>query len=150
VVDYRDPVREPVGLLEVLGGEEDGDAGVAQAGDGVPDVAAAARVEAGGRLVEEHDRGLGDEAEREVEPPLHASGVGRDAAVGGVGEVEALEQRGRALAGGAARQVAQPAHQAQVLGPGEHAVDGRVLAGEADRGADGLRVGGDRLCTPYT
>ena len=40
--------------------------------------------------------GRTDEAHREVEPAPHAAAVGGDAAVGGVGEVEALEQLVRA------------------------------------------------------
>ena len=53
---------------------------------------AAARVQAGRRLVEEDHLRAGDEAHRQVEPAPHAAAVGRDAAVGGVGEVEPLEQ----------------------------------------------------------
>ena len=40
-------------------------------------VAAAARVEAGGRLVEEDDPRVADQGHREVEPAAHAAGVGR-------------------------------------------------------------------------
>ena len=41
VVDHHDPVRQEVGLLEVLGGEQDGGAVGHQPADGVPEVAAA-------------------------------------------------------------------------------------------------------------
>ena len=59
-VDDPDPVRELVGLLQVLGGEEDGDALVAgEVGDLVPERRPALDVEAGGRLVEEEDPGAG-------------------------------------------------------------------------------------------
>ena len=50
------------------------------------------RVEAGGRLVEEQHRRAVDERGGEVEPPAHAARVGADGPVGGVGELEALEQ----------------------------------------------------------
>ena len=67
--------------------------------DRVPDVAAAARVQPGRRLVEEHHRRVGDEAHREVEPALRAAAEGGHAPVAHVGEVEALEQLGGAAAG---------------------------------------------------
>ena len=53
VVEHRDPVGQLVGLLQVLGGQEDGDAAGHQVPDDLPHVAAAARVQPGGRLVEE-------------------------------------------------------------------------------------------------
>ena len=58
----------------------------------LPQLDAAARVEAGGRLVEEQHRRRGDQADREVEPPAHAAGVGLHDPVAGVGEREPLEQ----------------------------------------------------------
>ena len=58
----------------------------------LPDRLAADRVEAGGRLVEEEHARLVDERHREVEAAPHAARVGADAAVRGVGEVDALEQ----------------------------------------------------------
>ena len=57
VVEHRDPVGELVGLVEVLGGEEDRDAVGDQLADDLPHGAAAARVQAGGRLVEEDQPG---------------------------------------------------------------------------------------------
>ncbi len=53
---------------------------------------AAARVEAGGRLVEEQHRRAGDERGGEVEPAAHAARVGPHEPAGGVGQVEALQQ----------------------------------------------------------
>ena len=58
--------------------------------------AAALRVEAGGRLVEEQDPRRVDEREREVQPALHAARVAADAAVGRLGQPDALEQLLRA------------------------------------------------------
>ena len=57
-VDDADAVGEDVGLLEVLGGEEDGDAVlVREPADLLPERGAALRVEACRGLVEEQDRG---------------------------------------------------------------------------------------------
>ena len=84
--------------------------------DRLPERDAAARVEAGGRLVEEEDRRPRDERGGEVEPAAHAARVGPDEAVGGLGEVEALEQlASRALAASRLRQVVEPADHLEVL-----------------------------------
>lgn len=96
-VDDGDALGEPVGLFEVVRGEQDGQALVAgEARDLVPHRGAGLRVEAGGGLVEEEDLGPVDEAERHVEAALHAARVALDLASGGVGEVEAVEEFGDA------------------------------------------------------
>ena len=93
VVDDPDPVGEHVGLLEVLRREEDGDTLVAREPRHLlPERRAALDVEAGRRLVEEHDARSVHEREREVEPALHAAGVAANLAIGGVGETDAVEQ----------------------------------------------------------
>ena len=74
LVDDRDPVGELVGLVEVLRGEQDGAALLHQLADRGPHLAAGARVETGGRLVEEDQRGPGDQAGGQVEPATHAAG----------------------------------------------------------------------------
>ena len=55
-VDHRDPVGELVGLLEVLRGQQHRGAVGDQRADRRPDLVAAARVQPGGRLVEEQHR----------------------------------------------------------------------------------------------
>ena len=55
-VDHRDAVGQPVGLLEVLRREQHRGAGIGERRMTDPDLAAAAGVEAGGRLVEEDHR----------------------------------------------------------------------------------------------
>ena len=55
-------------------------------------LAARLRVEAGGRLVEEHELGLVDEREREREPLPLAARQRVERGVGLVGEREAFEQ----------------------------------------------------------
>ena len=142
VVDHRQPLGQDVGLLQVLGGEEQRRAVGHELADHVPEVVAAARIEARRRLVEEEDAWSVHERGREVEAAPHAAGVGLDRTVGGVGEGEALEQLVdtgpddlRALTG-------QSPDQSQVLPTGELLVDRRVLAGEAD-------VGPDLACLPH-
>ena len=68
---------------------------VASRCDLVPQRAAALRVQARGRLVEEEDRRPVHERQGEVEAALHAAGVAADLAVGRLGQPDALEQLGR-------------------------------------------------------
>jgi hypothetical protein len=71
LVEHRDPVGQLVCLVEVLGGEQDGDPGGGQRADDLPHGATAARVQAGGGLVEEDHPGPADESHRQVEPSPH-------------------------------------------------------------------------------
>ena len=59
VVDDGDPVAELVGLLHVVGGEQDRLAVGVELAEDLPQGDAALRVEPGGRLVEEQDRRAG-------------------------------------------------------------------------------------------
>ena len=109
-VDDRHPVGEHVGLLEVLRGEEHRDAVVGgQAPDLLPQRAAALRVQARGRLVEEQHGRVVDERQREVEPALHAARVAADLAVGRLGEARrARAARPRAHGGRPWRRPCSP------------------------------------------
>ena len=148
-VDDPDVVGELVGLLQVLGGEEDGGAVVVQRPHLLPDRLAADRVEPGGRLVEEEHARFVDQRRGEVEPALHAARVGADAAVGGGGQVDPLEQvvgAAPALGGGDALQGRLQADQ---LAAGHQRVERRFLQGDADRAPHRPRlldhvVAGDR------
>ena len=141
VVEQDDVVGEPVGLLQVLGGEDQRGAAADQLAQQVPELVAAFRVEAGGRLVEEEDRRRGDQAGGEVEPAAHAAAVVADQPVAGVLELQLREQLGGAGAGDLARQVVEAADHLQVGGAAHQAVDGRRLAGQADPFADLGRLG---------
>ena len=152
-VDDPDVVGELVGLLQVLGGEEDGGAVVVQRPHLLPDRLAADRVEAGGRLVEEEHPRFVDERRGEVEPALHAARVAADAAVGGGGEVDPFEQvvgAPPALGGGDALQRRLQADQ---LAAGHQRVERRFLQGDADRAPHRPRlldhvVAGRRVARP--
>ena len=143
VIDDDDPVGELVGLVEVLRGQQQGHAVGDQLADDVPHADAARRVQAGRRLVEEQHRRAHHEARRQVEPAAHPAAIGASHAVGGVGEVEAVEQLGRPRPRLAAGQAAQPADHHEVLAPGQHLVDGRRLRGDADVALDLRRLGDD-------
>ena len=92
-----------------------------------------ARVEAGGRLVEEDHRRVGDQAGGEVEPPPHAAGVLLVEPVAGIGDAEALEQLVGAPARVARGQSVEPADQLEVRRAGQEPVDRRRLRSDADR-----------------
>ena len=131
-----DPVGEHVGLLQVLRGQEDGHALLPrQARDLLPERAAALRVEARRRLVEEEDARPVDEREREVEPALHPARVRPHLAVGGLGETDAREQLLAAAAALVAADAVQRRLQAQVVARRQQRVERGLLERGADRGA---------------
>ena len=140
-VDDADVVGELVGLLQVLGGEEDRGAVVVQRPHLLPDRLAADRVEAGGRLVEEEHARFVDERGGEVEAALHAAGVGADAAVGGGGQVDPFEQGVGAPAALGGGDALQGRLQPDQLAAGHQRVERRFLQGDADRGAHRPRLG---------
>ena len=111
--------------------------------DDLPHLVARARVEAGGRLVEEHQPRGDDDARGDVEPAPHAAGVVLDLAAGGVGDAERVEQLVGAVLRRPARVAEQPRHQDQVLAAGEVLVDGGELPGEADEAAHRVGLGDD-------
>ena len=69
--------------------------------------------------------------------------VALDDAVGGIDEVEALEQVAAPAASLLAGHVEQPPDVLEVLGAGQALVDGGVLAGQADPGLGPHRFGDD-------
>ena len=135
VVDHCDALGELVGLLQVLGAEQDRRALTDHRADDVPHLVARARVEPGGGLVEEHQLRRDDDAGRDVEPAAHPAGVVLDQLARRLGEAERLEQLGCACLGGGAVQAQQTAEQDQVLAPGEVLVDRGQLSGEAHQAA---------------
>ena len=103
--------------------------------DRLPQAEAAARVQAGGRLVEEQHLRPGDERGAEVQAPAHAARVGADEPGARLVEREALEQVAGPGARLAARQPVQAAEQLEVLLAGQRLVDRGVLPGQADAAA---------------
>jgi hypothetical protein len=95
VVDDGDAPGELVGLVEVLGREEDGGASRHECSHDVPHLVPAPRVEAGGGFVEEQQVGGDDDARGDVEAPSHATGVVLGLLVGRVDEAERGEELGR-------------------------------------------------------
>ena len=90
----RDPVGKLVRLFQVLRGKQDRDAAGHEVADDLPHGVAAARVQAGGRLVEEDHARVADQGHRQVEPAPHAAGVGGGRLSGRIDQIEAVEQVG--------------------------------------------------------
>ena len=93
VVDDRDPVAQPLDLAQQVRVQEHRRSPLARLADDRPHVVAADRVERGGGLVEDHERGVAQERRREPEALLHALGEAAGPVAGAVGEPG--ERRGR-------------------------------------------------------
>ena len=79
--EQDDPVGVGVGLLEVVGGEQDRPAPLRVATDGGPEVAAALDVHPGGGLIEGHQRRVGQQGQGEPQALLLAARALADEAV---------------------------------------------------------------------
>ena len=143
MVEDTDPVGQSIRLLEVLRGQQDGDAARDEIPDRLPHDPPAAGIESRGRLVEEDDPRVADERHREVETSSHASGVGRDRFLRGVDQVEPLEQLRYSPPALGLAEMPQIRDELQVLLAAEEPVDGRELTGDADHGADRVGLAGD-------
>ena len=104
VVEDDHLVGEPVGLLEVLGGEHHRGAGGGELGDDRPQCLAGGGVEPGGGLVEEQDRRRGDQAGGEIDSAPCPARQLADPAVGDVVQLEPVDE----IAGSASGRAAQP------------------------------------------
>ncbi len=155
---------QPVGLLQVVRGQQDREAlARGQPGDLVPHRRAGLRVQARGGLVEEQHLRPVDQPHGHVEPALHTARVGPDHPGRGVGQVEPGQQLVRPAAQLPAAQALDAPGQQQVLpagggrvGPGplgDHAdgaahrggLGAHVQAGHAGRPGIGLRQRGQDL-----
>jgi hypothetical protein len=92
VVDHADPVGHLLGFLDVVRGQDHGDAACAQDSHQLPHLAPQLDVDAGGGFVEKQDlrlvrQGLGDQ-----HPALHAARQGDDLVVPLVPQSEILQQ----------------------------------------------------------
>ena len=141
LIDDSEVVGELIGLLEVLGGEEDRHALVAgEVGDLVPEGGAALDVEARGRFVQEEDPRPVQKRQRQVESALHASRVVADLAVGRIGEADTLDQLVAAPGSVGLRHSVEGALEPHVVPGGQIGVERCFLKGCADRVTDGGAV----------
>ena len=88
----RHRVGEPLGLLDVVRRHQDRDALAAQRVDQRPQLLADLRVQADGRLVEQHQPRAVHERAGDQQPAAHAAGELVDARVAAVGELRDLQR----------------------------------------------------------
>src|SRR6185437_1972707 len=134
--DHFAPVddrRRVAGLLDLgkeMGGDEDGPPLLLDhRADHLPELLDAARVEAVGRLVEDQQLRVGQQAPRDAQALAHAHRVLRDAVVAARGEADPRQRRRdprRDLRAAGGR------HHAQVLAPRQVHVKARLLDDRAD------------------
>ena len=144
VVHDDEPVAQLLGLVHVVGRDDERDALALEPEQPVPQHVPRLRVEAGGRLVEQQHLGVVHEAARDGEPALHPAGQRLDPVVAPLGELGELEQ----LVGPRAHLVAgepeEPPVDPEVLLDGEVLVEDVALRADAraGRGSPGRRMPG--------
>src|ERR1039458_6464979 len=126
VVDDGDAVAELVGLLHVVGGEDDGDAFFAQAADGVPHGDAALRVESGAGFVEEQHLGAMRDGAGDLQALREASGELRGVGFRALGEQKLIQQLIGPLLRVAVREAEVEAVEVDVLVDGARSEERRV------------------------
>ena len=136
MVEQHDVIGEPVGLFEILRGQQQRGAVGHEIAQHLPEVFATARVEPGGRLVEHQHTRLGHDTRGEIEPPPHAARIRLHELAGRLGELEPFEQLVGPGAGDLARQMVEATDQLEVEPAAEIRVDGRLLRGDPDPAAD--------------
>ncbi len=142
-VDDRDPVREPLRLLHVLGGEQQRRPSRDELVDDLPQLQPGPRVQTGGGFVQEQHGWLRHERTGEVEPAPHAAGVALDRTVPRLDQVELFEQLTCPLAAAFDAQMIEAADHFEILEAGEVFVDRGVLARGADARTQRACIGDD-------
>ena len=141
----RHGVGEALGLLDVVRRHQDRDALGAQRVDQRPQLLADLRVEADGRLVEQHEPRPVHERARDQQPPAHAARELVRARVAAVGELRDLERALDRRLALAARDPVEVREHAQVLLDGQRRVEVVELRHDAHLGARRLRVARQRV-----
>ena len=111
--------------------------------DRVPELAAAARIEARRGLVEQQQARRTDETRTEVEAAAHAARIGASQPVGGFAEPDLLEHGGGARACRPPALAEQARDHLEVLSPAHRRLDRRELPGQPDLTPNGLRLAAD-------
>ena len=145
-VDHHHVVAHLLHVVEQVGGHQHRDAERAEPGDEREHLLAAERVEAGGRLVEQHQLGVADERLGQLRALAHAGGEPADRPEPRLVEPDEVEDVRRPLAGGARRQAAELAERRHHVGRGLVEREAVVLGHVAEPGPHADRVVGRRRC----
>ena len=137
LVHDDEPVAELLRLVHVVRRQEERHALALEPVQAVPDHVAGLRIEAGRRLVEEHDLGLVDERARDRQPALHAARERLDPVVRALGELDELEQLvGPRASSSFAREPEVAAVDDDVLADRQLQVERVLLGHDAEPAAD--------------
>jgi hypothetical protein len=131
VVDDGDAVGELIGLVEVLGGEQDGCTGGDEDANDLPHLIPAPRVETAGGFIEKQQWGRDHDARGNVEAAAHAARVRPHQPVRGLSQSERVEQLAGPFLGVAPGQAEEAADEHEVLPTAEFLIDRRELSGQA-------------------
>src|SRR6185437_5825618 len=134
-------VTDSLDLPQQVRGDHDGDAELpADPGDQVEHRPPAARVEAGGRLVEQQQPRVTDQRLGQLDPLLHPGRIGADQPVPLLVQPDMAQGLGGPLFGRRSRESGHPAQVGHELGAGDVGRQAVVLGHVAGEGADPFRV----------
>ena len=141
-LDRDQVVADPLDLAEQVRGDHDRDAELRpDPGDELEHGGTPGRVEPVGRLVEQQQPGVTDQRLGQLDPLLHAGGVGTDQAVPLLVQPDVAQRLGRAFLGHRGRQPRHPAQVGHELGRGHVGRQAIVLRHVAEQGPDPLAAG---------
>ena len=140
MVNNHDAVGEFVGLLEILGGEQERGAALHEVTNELPKLNAGPGIEAGGRLIEKEQPRSAEQRCAKVEPTPHTAGIRLHRPVGGISQRETFKGFGGATASLALRKAVEATYHFQVFPAGEDLVDGGELPGQSNARTNTLGV----------
>ena len=141
--DERDAVAQPVGLVEIVRGEDDGAARRAQLLDRLADDEHGLRVERRGGFVEEHDGRIVEQGARDRELLLHALAERAGHLVPPIPQAEEPEIALDALGPDRGVQAVEPPEEIEVGDGRQLVVQARRLGQDADPRPDRIGLGAD-------
>ncbi len=124
LIDDRDALAQLIGFFHVLGREEDRHLlFLVQAAQVLPHRVPRLRIEARRRFVEEEDARVMHEARAEVEPPPHPAGVGVGAPIGGILQLQDVQELLDSLLHERLGHMVEPPDQPEIFSAREFAID---------------------------
>ena len=142
-VEDGDTVTEPLGLLEAVRGQKDGDAAVLERGDELVDLSGGDRVEPRSGLVQEQHRRVVEQRPGQGHSLAEPLGESSAEIVGPLGQVD--RWRARSMRVARVGQLVELGKALKVLRDREAEVEARGLGHNRDQGPDGRAVRGVQL-----
>ena len=136
-IDNPDPRAQTLRFLHVVGGVKNRGARVAQALDQIENRAAALRVDADCRLIEDQQLGSMQNSAREIQASLHPARICADDVVGARRETHRIERAFDRIMQRVAAQIVHPPPEVEIFARGEIQVKSDRLRHDPDKGARG-------------